>query len=174
MKEKLKKIDEEIKCGLKLKAADRLRSLINEYPNDLTIWDKLAELYYDSGFLDAAGRYWILFEPNDERKRKSIEAYRSTVNNSGYQILQEITFRGDKEKLPEYAKRTLIELEADSRQKVNYVPHFGPKQKKIDRNKEDSVKTFGDKLINGLIISALIMFPVLAVIGLIRVIQWII
>jgi len=70
LKETFDRKDEEIESGLKFKAADRLRNLINEYPNDLTLWDKLAELYYESGFLDAAGRYWILFEPNDDRKRK--------------------------------------------------------------------------------------------------------
>jgi hypothetical protein len=174
LKETLNRIDKEIESGLKLKAVDRLRNLINEYPNDLTIWDKLANLYYDSGFLDAAGCYWILFEPNDERKKKSIEAYKKTVNNSGYQILQEITFRGDKDKLPEYAKRKLIELESDSKQKVDYVPKFSPKRKKTDKKTNDYEETFRDKLIKMLIIGIVILIPVLSIIGLIRVIQWII
>lgn len=171
--EKLNRIDEEIAGGMKFKAVDRLRNLINEYPNDLTIWNKLAELYYESGFLDAAGRYWILFEPNDERKKRSIEAYTKTVNNSGYQILQEITFRGDKDQLPDFAKNKLMELEADSKQRVEYVPRFGPKIKKKVSEKYKAEKTFHDKIIKTLILAVVILVPILALIGLIQVIRWI-
>ena len=100
LQEKLNRIDQEIEAGLKLKSADRLRNLINEYPNELGIWEKLAELYYESGFIDAAGRYWILTEPKEERINESVAIYLNSVNNSGTKILQDITFRGDKDKLP--------------------------------------------------------------------------
>ena len=46
--EKLDRINEEIEAGLKLKAADRLRNLVNEYPHELILWKRLAELYYES------------------------------------------------------------------------------------------------------------------------------
>lgn len=46
LKEKIAKIDSEIELGLKFKAADRLRNLIQENPNELELWNKLAELYY--------------------------------------------------------------------------------------------------------------------------------
>ncbi|WP_370687409.1 DUF6584 family protein [Fulvivirga maritima] len=36
----------------------------------MELWDKLAKLYYDSGFLDAAGKYWILTEPVSDRIEK--------------------------------------------------------------------------------------------------------
>ena len=173
LKETLNSIDEEIASSKKFKAADRLRNLINEYPNDLTIWDKLAQLYYDSGFLDAAGRYWILFEPNDNKKKKSIETYEETVNNSGCQILNEITYRGDKNSLPTYAQKKMLELEADSRERAKYVPKFKPKLNKNQRKKTKYQKTLKDKVIEKLIIGLLILIIVLAIIGLIRVIQWI-
>ena len=70
LKDKLAKIESEIDNGLKLKATDRLRNLINQYPNEIELWSRLAELYYESGFLDAAGRYWILTEPTDDRIKK--------------------------------------------------------------------------------------------------------
>jgi len=168
---KLIKIDEEINSGLKLKAADRLRNLINEYPNDLSLWNKLAELYYQSGFLDAAGRYWILFEPTDDRIKESIEAYKKSVNNSGYQILQEITFRGEKKKLPEYAQKKLEELETDSRKKAQHVPRFTKKLNRKER-KEQPPQSFRDKVIEKLLIGGVIAIPILAIIGLIRVFQW--
>lgn len=45
LKEKLEKIDFEIQNGLKFKASDRLRNLIQENPNETQLWNKLAELY---------------------------------------------------------------------------------------------------------------------------------
>jgi len=50
-------IDFEVENGLKFKASDRLRNLIQENPNETQLWNKLAELYYESGFLDSAGKY---------------------------------------------------------------------------------------------------------------------
>jgi hypothetical protein len=75
LKEKIAKIDSEIELGLKFKAADRLRNLIQENPNELELWNKLAELYYESGFLDAAGKYWILTEPTNDRIKKCIARF---------------------------------------------------------------------------------------------------
>ncbi|MDT0295838.1 DUF6584 family protein [Mesonia ostreae] len=128
LKEKLEKIDSEIENGLKFKASDRLRNLIQENPNETQLWNKLAELYYESGFLDSAGKYWILTEPTEDRIKKSVEIYVKSVNYSGYQILQEIVFRGDKSKLSEFAQNKLTELEADSKKKADYVPKFSPKK----------------------------------------------
>jgi len=105
LKEKLNKIDSEIENGLKFKASDRLKNLIQENPNETQLWNKLAELYYEGGFLDSAGKYWILTEPKDERITKCVEMYEKSVNYSGYQILQEITFRGDKKRLSEFAQK---------------------------------------------------------------------
>ena len=75
IKEKISKIDSEIKDGLKSKAADRLPNLIQENPNETELWNRLAELYYESGFLDSAGKYWILTEPTDERISKCVDIY---------------------------------------------------------------------------------------------------
>ena len=111
---------------MKLKASDLLRNLINENPNDQNLRNTLAELYYQSGFLDAAGRYWILTEPNDEKIIESIEVYEKSVNYSGNKILQDLKFRGDKNLLSEYAQIKLSELELDSKKKTNYIPDFLP------------------------------------------------
>jgi len=50
-------IEFEVENRLKFKAYDRLRNLIQENPNETQLWNKLAELYYESGFLDSAGKY---------------------------------------------------------------------------------------------------------------------
>lgn len=122
----LNKIEQDIAKGLKLKAVNRLRSLVNDYPNELAIRERLAELYYDSGFLDAAGKYWLLTEtePEDEKIKKCVELYEKSVNQSGTQILNELAFRGDKLRLPQYAQDKLTSLEKDSMLRSNYIPTF--------------------------------------------------
>ncbi|MEQ8238378.1 MAG: hypothetical protein RIA69_04155 [Cyclobacteriaceae bacterium] len=173
LQEKLNRINEEIEAGLKLKSADRLRNLINEYPNELSIWERLAELYYESGFLDAAGRYWILTEPTDERIKVAVDIYLNSVNHSGTQILQDITFRGNKDELPEYARNKLAEFEADSKMKSSYVPTFKPKQDKNKRKDSKHQETIRDKLTKWGIIAILISIIVFTLIGFGTTISWI-
>lgn len=171
--EKLEKIEKEIEKGLKFKSADRLRNLINEYPNKIEIWERLAELYFEGGFFDAAGRYWILTEPKESRIKNCVEIYEKSVGNSGTQILNEITFRGDKEKLSEYAKKKLTELENDSKKKSNYIPKFSPKLNKSQKKNSQRNQTLTEKIIQYILIALVIITPILAIIGFIKVIEWI-
>ncbi|WP_375238663.1 DUF6584 family protein [Aurantibacter sp.] len=173
LKEKLDKIDSEIENGLKFKATDRLRNLIQENPNEIELWNKLAELYYESGFLDSAGKYWILTEPTDNRIKKCVEIYEKSVNYSGYQILQEIVFRGDKSKLPEFTQKKLLELESDSKGKANYVPKFSPKSNKQRPKKGSPKMDFRDKLTVYPIVGIFIFLAICSIIGVITVIKWI-
>jgi hypothetical protein len=172
LQEKLNRINKEIETGLKLKSADRL-NLMNEYPNELIIWERLAELYYESGFLDAAGRYWILTEPTDKRIKNAVDVYLNSVNHSGTQVLQDITFRGNKNKLPEYARNKLAEFEADSKIKSNYIPTF---KRKLDKNERKNAKrqeSTREKLEGFGIIVILILIIVFALIGFGTAISWI-
>ena len=172
LKEKIAKIDSEIENGLKLKAADRLRNLIQEHPNEPELWNKLAELYYESGFLDAAGKYWILTAPTNERIKNSVAIYEKSVNYSGYQILQDIVFRGDTSKLSPYAKNKLTELEADSKEKVGHVPKFHPKTNKKQAKNRSQKMTFKDRLGFYGIVSILIGLVICLLIGIVTVFKW--
>ena len=173
LESKLENIEIDIQNGLKFKSADRLRNLINQYPNEQELWNRLAELYYESGFLDGAGRYWILTEPTNDRIKKSVEVYEKSVNYSGYQILQEITFRGEKDKLTEYGQKKLTELENDSSEKVSYIPKFAENlnrnERKIQKNIE---RTYKEKLIEKLIIGFLIFILISAIIGIVEISSW--
>ena len=173
LESKLESIETDIENGLKYKSADRLRNLINEYPNEQKLWNRLAELYYNSGFLDAAGRYWILTEPTDERIKKCIEIYQKSVNYSGYQILQEITFRGEKSKLTDYGKTKLIELENDSSEKVNHIPKFYSKSSNSKKKSDDQEETLKEKLIKLLVYTVLAIIGISIIIGFITMIKWI-
>lgn len=173
LKEKLEKIEIEIENGMKFKASDRLRNLIQENPNETQLWNKLAKLYYESGFLDAAGKYWILTEPTDEEIKKCVEVYEKSVNYSGYQILQEIVFRGDKTKLSEFAQNKMEKLESDSKKKADYVPEFKPKTNKQKRIRGNSNLTFKDKLTVYPIIGVFVFLAICSIIGVVSVIKWI-
>jgi len=168
--EKLKKIDSDIENGLKSKAADKLRRLIQEYPNEMGLWNQLAELYYDSGFLDNAGKYWILTEPREERMKKCVELYEQSVNYSGYQILQEIVFRGDSSKLPVYAQQKLSELELDSYRKMHHIPKFTPKKAVVKKNMPQK-QTIFDKMLGTIFVSLMLFLGILIIVGLVTVIQ---
>ena len=129
LEEKHKKIDIDLKNGLKSKAVNRLYTLIQQNPNEIDLRNKLAEIYYESGFLDSAGKFWLLTEPNEPRIKKCVEIYEKSVNHSSQQILKDIVFRGDKNSLPEYSRNRLNQLEIDSQEKYNIIPEYKPKQK---------------------------------------------
>ena len=166
LKKKLEKIDIEIENGLRNKASDRLRNLIQENPNNIQLWNKLAELYYQSGFLDAAGKYWILTEPIDDRIKKCVDIYEKSVNYSGYKILQDITFRGEKSKLSLFAQNKLAELESDSKEKINHIPKFKPRVNKQKKKKQRFNETGKGRFVIIMIIGILILIVILVLIGI--------
>ncbi len=172
LKEKLEKVDFDIDKGRKFKAADRLRNLIQENPHEMELWNKLAQLYYEGGFLDAAGRYWILTEPTNDRIKNCVEVYEKSVNYSGYQILQDLVFRGDKSKLPKYAQKKLAQLEIDSSEKSNCIPKFAPRTNKANKRKNTN-DTSKEKFGRYLIFAVLIGVFLLILTGFGTVIEWI-
>lgn len=173
IQEKLNKIDLEFENGLRFKATNRLRNLIQENPNEIELWNRLAEYYYKSGFFDSAGKYWILTEPTEARIKMCVDIYEKSVNHSGYQILQEIVFRGDKYKLPHYAQEKLAELESDSRKKMNYIPKFNPKLNIQKNNKSAQTQSLKGKLVGVIFFSILAIIVIIIIIGFITVIKWI-
>ena len=127
LNKQLKSIEKDVLNGLKNKSVDRLRNLITYNPDNLKLREQLAQLYFDSGFFDAAGMYWILTAPTTDEIILAQKTYLESVNNSGTQVLNDIKFRGDKSLLDEYAKNVLEKFEADSIEKSNYIPNFTPK-----------------------------------------------
>lgn len=108
----------------------------------------------------------ILPEPTEERIKKCVEIYEKSAKNSGYQILQEIVFRGEKEKLPKYAQQKLSELEKDSELKVNYIPKFQPKLNIQKKSNIRQKKTFKQKLFKNIFYAILIIILISIFIGL--------
>jgi hypothetical protein len=154
------KIEQDLKTGKKKKACERLRNLINEYPDDLSLREKVAQIYYDAGFKDEAGKFWILSEPQSFEMKEAVEIYRSSLSNSGNAILKDIVFRGNKNKLPAYTLNIIKELEADSFRKTRHIPDFKRKSREkgnYTENESSFISTLGFYLLIG----AVILIPVL-------------
>ncbi|WBX96149.1 DUF6584 family protein [Chryseobacterium gambrini] len=159
------RIEQDLKAGRKKKACDRLRNLINEFPDDLSLRDKLAKIYYDSVFKDEAGKFWILSEPQNFEMKEAVEMYRNSLSNSGNAILKDIVFRGDKTQLSEYAKNILKELETDSFKKTKHIPDFKRKQREKG-NYAESKDSFFSNVGFYLLIGGIILLPFLGLVKL--------
>ena len=170
-KSKLDKIDFNIENGLKLKATIQLRSIIDKNPNNLEVWDKLAQLYYDAGFFDAAGRFWIFNESDEKHIRDCVEIYEKSVSFSGNQILNDIKFRGDKSNLNQYAKAKLTELEDRSKLETGNIPIF-----KSENNVKPSVGKWDplkQKIVQLIFLIVLIFILISTIVGLYHIYRWI-
>ncbi|WP_294288084.1 DUF6584 family protein [uncultured Chryseobacterium sp.] len=159
------KIEQDLKTGKKKKACERLRNLINEYPDDLSLRGKLAQIYYAAGFKDEAGKFWILSEPQNFEMKEAVEIYRSSLSNSRNAILKDIVFRGDKNKLPLYTLNIIKELEADSFKKTKHIPNFKRKGREKG-NYTESKDSFFSEAGFILLIAAIILLPFLGIVKL--------
>jgi len=120
----LKQAEQEISKGLKLKAANRLRNVINAHPDNMEARNALAQLYYEADFYEAAGLFWMLTEPTEKHIKECTAIYETTVNNSAIQILNDIKYRGDKSGLTFYAAKSLPRLRKPCVEKRNRPNHL--------------------------------------------------
>ena len=92
------------------KARDRLHTLIFEHPDDLSMRERLAEVYDSLQQPAQAGRYWYLAEPRDGRMANARTAYEQLVGKDPLQLLAGLKFRGDEDVLAGFARQTVGEL----------------------------------------------------------------
>lgn len=168
----LEKAEREIKEGLKQKAAGRLKNVLNTYPDAMEAREMLAEMYYSSGFIDMAGKYWYLTPPTEEHIQRSIEVYEQSVNHSSFQILKDLKYKGHKTALPEYARKKLLILENN----IKDIGHGLPYKPISSNNSIDDVyqKTFIDKLVPILFISIITLCLLFFIVGVITAISWLV
>lgn len=167
----LQKLHRDINRGAKMKATLRLRSAINFEPNNLSYRNLLGDLYYEAGFLDEAGKFWILNDSEEERVLECIAIYMDSVNNSGFTILNDLKFRGDKNKLPTFAQERMTSFEEDSFERTNSVPRFKKfEQFQAEREEKEPLTTF----VITIIIIAIVLFVIVSVfVGAGSIISWI-
>ena len=92
------------------KARDRLHTLVFEHPDDLSMRERLAEVYDSLQQPAQAGRYWYLSEPRDDRMANARTAYERLVGKDPLQLLAGLKFRGDEDVLAGFARQTVGEL----------------------------------------------------------------
>ncbi|MDR3023763.1 DUF6584 family protein [Chryseobacterium sp.] len=164
------RIEQDLKEGRKKKACDRLRNMINQFPNDLSLRKKLGQIYFEAGFLDEAGKFWILSKPENNEMEAAVEIYRKSLSNSGNAILNDIVFRGDKDLLDEHAKKVILELEHDSFRVTGQIPTFKAKAREKGRYSEDKTNFLG-QIGFFLFIGFIILLPVLGIFKLFELIS---
>ncbi|RQO41653.1 hypothetical protein DBR39_03230 [Chryseobacterium sp. KBW03] len=166
----LYRIEEDIKEGRKKKACDRLRNMINQFPNDISLRKKLGQVYFDAGFLDEAGKFWILSTPENHEMENAVEIYRKSLSNSGNAILKDIIFRGDKGLLNEYAIKIITELEQHSLKTTKHIPVFKAKTREKGNYSENHTG-FISKIGFFLLVGFIILIPVLGIFKLFELIS---
>ena len=166
LSEKLKKIEIEIQNGHIEKSIRRLDSLINLHPNNIEIRNRMAELYFTSGFITTAGKYWLLTEPINNNISNSIEFYLKSVNHSPTKILKDLKYRGDIDKLANHSASILKDI-------------YKKKKEANLNSKETNSIVSQTKQRNHISISKILIFfllisiPILIFIGLSTVLKWI-
>ncbi|UOE37028.1 DUF6584 family protein [Chryseobacterium oryzae] len=130
---------------------------------------KLAEIYFQSGFYDRAGLFWMLTEPRTENIKKCQEIYLSTVNNSGNKILHDFQFRGDENMLNEYAKTKLHNFQTDSLEKTGNVPIFKEKSKYSKR--KSNIITDNSKFPTFIFFTVIISIISLIILGIYKLVE---
>jgi predicted Zn-dependent protease len=156
------RIEKDLKEGRKKKACDRLRNMINHFPNDLSLRKKLGQIYFEAGFLDEAGKFWILSTPENHEMENAVEIYKKSLSNSGNAILKDIVFRGDKHLLDEHARKIIIELEQNSLKTTKHIPVFKAKTREKENYSENKT-SFLSKIGIFLLIGFIILLPVLGI-----------
>lgn len=121
---KLAAINYDIELGRKQRAADKLRKLIRQNPEELDLWFLAGELYYNAGFLDMAGRHWLFYPSVEPKIAETVDVYKKSVNFSPTQMLRDIQFRGSLENLPLYSQRVIASLEKEAYKTTGFVPRY--------------------------------------------------
>jgi len=171
----LQQVELEIKAGNLGKARDRLHGLISTYPGSLELRKKLGDIYWNLHDFAMAGRYWYLEEQRTKEMVFCCQEFENTFGNDPVQILLALKFKGNVDSiLEEFAGRTLLALHNKAKEKYHsYVyndfrKHGSEKfQPKTDRKS----KATNDKWFTVGCVTAFILGSILAIIGLITVLN---
>lgn len=169
---KLIAVREDISKGLKTRAMNRLHGLINAYPNEIKFREELGKLYLSVEWKEKAGLYLLLSNTKDQFEKEAIEIYKSSVNNSGYKILTDLKFKGDKDRIPDHSKKVLENLEQKSLKETKTIPKYTHHPPNGTIRGNTIKETWKEKLGIIMIVSLVVSIPILAIIGLIQVVKW--
>jgi len=167
----IKAIQSDIDQGNLGRARDRLHGLISSYPNDLELRVQLADIYSRLQHPAMAGRYWYLEENKTEKMIAAVTEFERSCGKDPLQILLALKFQGSLDAINyPFAKERLLSIQQECKDKYLNYPEFGlkgaAKWKQTIRAKAASA------LIPKIFITILILFVILAFIGLFTVVSW--
>lgn len=131
LQEALQRVQEDIAAGNLGRARDRLHGLVWQYPNDLSLRARLAEVYWQLQFPAMAGCYWYLHEPTTEAMRHAIAEFERSCKGDPLHMLLRLKFRGNPKELPPYARHQLERLQQQCQRKYGKYPIFQAKSKQF-------------------------------------------
>ena len=106
------------------KARDRLHTLVYNYPNDLALRTRLAEVYHRLQFPAMAGRYWYLDEQRTPEMETAVAAFERSVGGDPLLMISALKFRGDPyEEIPDYARGRLKTLRQAVQERYDFFPN---------------------------------------------------
>ncbi|MEE8443576.1 MAG: DUF6584 family protein [Dehalococcoidia bacterium] len=114
----LSKVEADLHRGDLGKARDRLHTLVYDYPNDVALRTRLAEVYHRLQFPAMAGRYWYLNEHRTPEMEIVVAAFERSCGGDPLLMLSALKFRGD----PCYAGDRLIALRQAVQDKYEFFP----------------------------------------------------
>jgi hypothetical protein len=173
MKERtLARIERDLAEGDLGQARDRLHGLIVTYPDDLTLREKLGDVYWRLQYPAMAGRYWYLEEEKSPDMVRACAAFVGACGNDPVQMLLALKFRGNVAAIRNtFAGRTLQALQERARQERNCTIDFGRRGSE-KYNYTRRYRSRGWWLLISSLVGALVALA-LMVVGLVTVLQWI-
>ncbi len=124
LQQTLQRVERDIAAGNLGRARDRLHGLVWQYPDDLSLRERLAEVYWQLQFPSMAGCYWYLHEPSTEARQRAVREFEHACGNDPLHLLTRLKFRGDPERLPPYARDKLERLQRECERKYGRYPVF--------------------------------------------------
>ncbi len=122
----LNKINDDISQGNLGKARDRLHSLISTFPNELSLRDKLADVYLKLQNPAMAGRYAYLNENKTAELQNAIVVFEKECGSKALNKFLAIKFKGNLKLLNDsFASKIIIDLQdeikRENRLRINLV-----------------------------------------------------
>jgi hypothetical protein len=124
----LARIEHEIANGDLGKARDRLHGLVAGYPDDLTLRERLGDVYWRLQYPAMAGRYWYLVQERSPEMELACQAFERACGGEASHLLRALRFKGNLETIGgTHAGRTLAALQeragaGPAQSKVNGTP----------------------------------------------------
>ncbi len=170
--ETLERIEREIASDDLGKARDRLHGLIATYPYNLSLRQRLGDVYWALHHPAMAGRYWYLVEDKSAQMTAACDAFERSCGNSLLQILLALKFRGNPECLAdEYAARRLLDLQAEVQDEYNYFIDF--QRQGADRFEWVPGRRLSTRLAEAGCVALVLVAMALLLVGLYTVLAWI-